>query len=84
MKISDLLRKVADQIDVKNDSDINLNKLNVRDQENTDDLTDAMVPPLQQELELKKRSMGMNNAIDRGQFGEDSDELAIIRKLTGL
>lgn len=84
MKISDLLRTIADNIEPEADTDIDLNDVDQGDDEGAEKITDAMVPPLQQELELKKRSMGVNNAFDRGQFSEDSDELAIIRKLTGL
>lgn len=39
----------------------------------------VMIPPLQQKLEILKKSAGMDNAMD----GE-SDELGDIKKLTGL
>jgi hypothetical protein len=83
MKISDLLRSVADSIDEKADVDVDLDSLEGQTEE-TEELTDAMVPPLQQELEMKKRSMGVTNAYDRGQVGESVDELALLKKLTGL
>jgi hypothetical protein len=69
MKISDLLHKVADEIAEQGDQE---------------KITDAMVPPLQQELELKKKRFGVTNAFDRGQVHEEVDELEVIKKLTGL
>jgi hypothetical protein len=38
-----------------------------------------MIPPLQQKLEILKKSVGMDNAMDGG-----SDELDDIKKLTGI
>jgi len=84
MKISDLLRTIADNIDTEADKDINLDDANHDDDETAEELTDAMVPPLQQELEIKKKTAGMRNSFDYGQVGESTDELAIIKKLTGL
>lgn len=81
MKISDLLHKVADEIAQEGDREINVNSTETDDAEK---ITDAMVPPLQQELELKKKRFGVSNAFDRGQVHEDHDELALIKKLTGL
>lgn len=80
MKISDLLHKIADNIQVEGDKEIDPSVLD----DGTDKLTDAMVPPLQQELELKKRKSGIKNAFDRGQVQEDNDELEQIKRLTGL
>lgn len=80
MKISDLLHKIADNIQAEGDKDIDPSMLD----DGTDKLTDAMVPPLQQELELKKRKSGIKNAFDRGQVQEDNDELEQIKRLTGL
>ena len=76
MKISDLLHKVADSIPPEADTEVDIN-----DAEETA-ITDAMVPPLQQELELKKKEKGIRNAFDNGQIQED--ELAVLRRLTGL
>jgi hypothetical protein len=39
----------------------------------------VMIPPLQQKLEILKKSAGMENAFDQG-----SDELDDIKKLTGV
>lgn len=82
MKISDLLHKVADQIAQEGDQEISVS--DSADDEGAEKITDAMVPPLQQELELKKKRFGVSNAFDRGQVHEDHDELALIKKLTGL
>lgn len=79
MKISDLLHKVADSIPPEADKEID-----VSDETADNQITDAMVPPLQQELELKKKRFGVNNAFDRGQVHEQIDELEVIKKLTGL
>jgi len=79
MKISDLLHKVADSIPPEADKEID-----VTDETADNQITDAMVPPLQQELELKKKRFGVNNAFDRGQVHEQIDELEVIKKLTGL
>jgi uncharacterized protein YfkK (UPF0435 family) len=40
----------------------------------------TMVPPLQQKLEILKKSAGMDNAFDN----QESDELDDIKKLTGI
>jgi hypothetical protein len=82
MKISDLLHKVADEIAEQGDQEITLQD-NVED-DDAEKITDAMVPPLQQELELKKKRFGVTNAFDRGQVHEEVDELEVIKKLTGL
>lgn len=79
MKISDLLHKVADQIAQEGDKDVDINDDQTDD---TEKITDAMVPPLQQELELKKKEKGISNAFDSGQIQED--DLAVLRRLTGL
>jgi hypothetical protein len=76
MKISDLLHKVADSIPPEADTEVDINDAGETA------ITDAMVPPLQQELELKKKEKGINNAFDNGQIHED--ELAVLRRLTGL
>lgn len=75
MKISDLLHKVADMIPVESDTEVNADELD-------NQITDAMVPPLQQELELKKKEKGLKNAFDSGQIHED--ELEVLKRLTGL
>jgi hypothetical protein len=40
---------------------------------------DVMIPPLQQKLEILKKTAGMDNAMDCG-----NDELDDIKKLTGI
>lgn len=82
MKISDLLHKVADEIAQEGDKEIDIGS-DTHDVD-TEKITDAMVPPLQQELELKKKRFGVGNAFDRGQVHENVDELELIKKLTGL
>lgn len=72
MKISDLLHKVADMIPSESDTEVDVDN----------QITDAMVPPLQQELELKKKEKGLKNAFDSGQIHED--EIEVLKRLTGL
>jgi hypothetical protein len=83
MKISDLLRGLADQMDsIQNDPVIakaanNIDQ-NEQDPEDTDDT--LMVPPLQAKLELLRKSEGMPNAYD----DDDDQELNYIRKNAGM
>lgn len=71
MKVTDILRKLADKLDgmeVKTpDRPVNFDNASMRsvDVDNTDN-TDpaAMVAPLQQELELMKKAAGVPNAFD--------------------
>ena len=44
------------------------------------ELTGVMIPPLQQKLEILKKTAGMDNAFD----DTGSDELDDIKKLTGI
>lgn len=85
MKISDILRDLADKLeDVEtNDS----SPQNRPDQEEEPPL-DTMVPPLQQKLELLKRSVGINNVFDGTNIDKTEDhggkELEIIKRHAGI
>lgn len=92
MKMSDVLHNIADMLDKHEGSDIsgdNMGKEASDFQHDVDDgaesgdkeveLTGVMIPPLQQKLEILKKSVGMDNAMDGG-----SDELDDIKKLTGI
>ena len=68
MKISDLLRKVADQVDGAHDDPVI--DQNTVDPEDTDDA--QFLPPLQAKMELLKKSEGMPNVYDDAE--EDDDE----------
>ena len=92
MKMADVLRQLADKLDGIEGGDTsgdNMGKQASDFQHDVDDgaesgdreveLTGVMIPPLQQKLEILKKSAGMDNAMDVG-----SDELDDIKKLTGI
>jgi hypothetical protein len=92
MKMADVLRQLADKLDGIEGGDTsgdNMGKQASDFQHDVDDgaesgdreveLTGVMIPPLQQKLEILKKSAGMDNAMDGG-----SDELDDIKKLTGI
>ena len=94
MKMADVLRQLADKLDgIEGGSSQgdNMGKQASDFQHSVDDgaesgdreveLTGVMIPPLQQKLEVLKKATGMDNAFDNGQ---GSDELADIKKLTGI
>lgn len=83
MKMSDVIRQMADLLD-KEGSDqhsTGLEKVEINAPEA--EPQDTMMPPLQQKLEIMKKSVGMDNAFDAG-CGEEGDELGDIKKLTGI
>lgn len=71
MKTSEILRKVADLVDTIEG--------NEQPDEHTSDELDTMVPPLQQKIEILKKSQGMDNVYD-----ESNDELDQVKKNAGL
>jgi hypothetical protein len=92
MKMADVLRNLADKLDGiegSNTSGDNMGKQASDFQHDVEDgaesgdreveLTGVMIPPLQQKLEILKKSAGMDNAMDGS-----SDELADIKQLTGI
>lgn len=98
MKIADILRKVADQMDQEGDASGSDNgghpensmphaELHKVGQVEMPDKTDpsSMIPPLQQKIELLKKASGEANAFDDG-VGHDGgeDELDRIKKIAGL
>jgi uncharacterized protein YfkK (UPF0435 family) len=84
MKMADVLRNMADMLDqtagdnVDNQNKADLTPVKVDTSDDTESVT--MIPPLQQKLEILKKSVGMDNAFDA--TGED--ELDDIKKLTGI
>jgi len=95
MKMADILRNLADKLDgiesgsqtdrpANTSSDASAFQHDVEDGaasgDQDVDTTAVMIPPLQQKLEILKKSAGMNNAFDA--TGED--ELDDIKKLTGI
>lgn len=81
MKISDLLRTIADKLDGDEQS---VNDDTEKELEQQDEDA-SMVPPLQQELELKKREHGIDNIYDSStNLQESINELSIIKRNAGI
>ncbi len=87
MKISDLLRNLANQMDDKEKpvplsmAGSSANSSDADSKTATDDTT-TMVPPLQQHLELLKKKSGLDNAFDGESDGPD--DLAQLKKMAGI
>lgn len=92
MKMADVLHSIADMLDKHDGGDIsgdNMGKEGDDFQHEVDDGAEeagagdvqvgVMIPPLQQKLEILKKTAGMDNAMDG-----DEDELNDIKKLTGV
>lgn len=92
MKMADVLHSIADMLDKHDGGNISGDNMgkeasdfqhDVHDGAESGDkevaLTGVMIPPLQQKLEILKKSAGMDNAMD-----SESDELGDIKKLTGI
>lgn len=89
MRVAEILRQLADKLE-----DIETNQ--VSPQQDTKSQTqsqeepplDTMVPPLQQKLELLKRSVGIDNVFDGTNIDKTDDhggkELEIIKKHAGI
>ena len=71
MKVAEILRKLAELVDAI-DSD-------GADAELQSDDTGVMVPPLQQQIELQKKEVGVDNVYD-----EQPDELAVLKINAGV
>lgn len=81
MKMSDVLHSIADMLDKQGNNESpaksELTPVHVDHTDDTESVT--MIPPLQQKLEILKKTAGMDNAMD-----DNSDELDDIKKLTGV
>jgi hypothetical protein len=82
MKISDVLRKMADAVDAKSmQSNNTIKRSKPVEVEKPEDVEGAvMVPPLQAKLEILKKSEGIPNVYDE----DESDELTVIKKNAGI
>jgi hypothetical protein len=82
MKMSDILRKMADVVDAQSMStNSTASRTRPVDVESPEDVEGAvMVPPLQAKLEILKKSEGIPNVYDE----DESDELVKIKKNAGL
>lgn len=71
MKVAEILRKLAELVDTISD-------------ESTDAVSDdtgVMVPPLQQQIELQKKGVGVDNVYDDN---KETDELEVIKINAGV
>ena len=92
MKLSDIMRDIADLLDQKMGSqssgaDLSGNSTQSRLEpvevdKPSEEEQPKMVPPLQAKLEILKKSEGIPNVYD-GE-GQEADELAMIKKNAGL
>ena len=85
MKISDIIRKFADHLDQQegeHDPKQEIDPAHTVPQATENPAT--MIPPLQQKLELLKKSVGVDSVFDSDSDSSDHDELDDIKKLTGI
>jgi hypothetical protein len=89
MKLSDIIRDIADLLDQKmggsdpadnNRTQQRMTPVQVSEPELDDN--PLMIPPLQAKIEILKKSEGIPNIYD--EQGQDTDELAVIKKNAGL
>lgn len=85
MNASELLRKFADLIDQHSDDSVSQKPVFTPVKvDNTDDTeVTTMISPLQQKMELLKKSVGLDNVYDN-EDEEETDELEIIKKNAGM
>ena len=88
MKITDLLRSLADKLDNIETGSNQAQPAEPKDfaqpeQDNHDDGSGVMIPPLQQKLELLKKAVDVPSAFDQDDHG-GPDELDAIKKNAGV
>lgn len=87
MRISELLRQLADRLEDIEINDSASQQVSEPEEEQETPL-DTMVPPLQQKLELLKRSVGIDNVFDGSPVDKTEDhggkELEIIKRHAGI
>ena len=83
MKITDLLRTLADKLDSIEQSNPAEPKDFAQPEQDDDEDQAVMVPPLQQKLELLKKAVDVPSAFDQDGNGVP-DELDAIRKNAGV
>jgi hypothetical protein len=90
MKLSDIMRDIADLIDQKIGQDVDtggatnshLKPVQAPEPELSDE--PLMVPPLQQKHELLKKVAGVDNTYGNDNQPEPGDELGRMRKMAGI
>jgi hypothetical protein len=70
MKIAELFKHMIDLLDQEEQA---------QSQETTSDDLGVMVPPLQQKIEILKKSQGIDNVYD-----QEADELDVIKRNAGI
>ena len=92
MKTAEILRKLADLIDTQEETAqpqqpvvVNINNGQAEQDVPTEEIPDelgAMVPPLQQKIELMKKSQGVENVYD--QATDNDAEIVALKKNAGI
>jgi hypothetical protein len=88
MKLSDIMRDIADLLDQQVDdqqggaTNSHLKPVQAAEPELSDE--PLMVPPLQQKHELLKKVAGVNNTYGNDEQPEQGDELGRMRKMAGI
>jgi hypothetical protein len=89
MKLSDIMRDIADLIDQQGDdqqggaTNSHLKPVQAQEPELSDE--PLMVPPLQQKHELLKKVAGVENAYDQeADSNQQPDDLARMKKMAGI
>ena len=85
MKISDIIRKFADHLDQQegeHDPKQEIDPAHTVPQATENPAT--MIPPLQQKLELLKKSVGVDSVFDSDSDENNHEELDENKKLTGI
>lgn len=85
MKVAEILRSLADVIEKSETVEPynGMKKIDVNDGDQTSDDTGMFISPLQQEMELMKKSAGVENAFDDPEE-EQSDEIEQLKLMAGL
>jgi hypothetical protein len=88
MKLSDIMRDIADLLDQQVDdpqggaTNTHLKPVQAPEPELSDE--PLMVPPLQQKHELLKKVAGVDNTYGNGDQPEQGDDLGRMRKMAGI
>jgi len=87
MKISDLLRTLADKMDTKKENtplsmSSAASKKDQTDPSELPDSTTTMVPPLQQKIEMLKKNSGVASAFKPS--GKNHNDLENLKRMAGL